>query len=188
MGARSVAARSAFADNQQQMETAHFHRTCWHPDADDENARTDPTWRQDSQEQLAILFRQVQTTKATKAQELLARRSQIRRNSHASRPTMGPQGISHLAATAGTFIRWARLPPRCVATGFFIYVRFKFGLSPLERYYLPYYLRSGSRVSRIQQTRIECSESRTADPSGDSPSTPMCSQGPRCSLMARHCH
>jgi hypothetical protein len=30
----------------------------------------------------------------------------------------------------------------CVATGFFIYVRFIYGLSPLERYYLPYYLRS----------------------------------------------
>ena len=30
----------------------------------------------------------------------------------------------------------------CVATGFFIYVRFQYGLSPLERYYLPYYLRT----------------------------------------------
>ena len=29
-----------------------------------------------------------------------------------------------------------------VASGFFIYLRFQFGLSPLERYYLPYYLRS----------------------------------------------
>ena len=29
-----------------------------------------------------------------------------------------------------------------VATGFFVYVRFQFGLSPLERYYLPYYLRT----------------------------------------------
>ena len=29
-----------------------------------------------------------------------------------------------------------------VMTGFFVYVRFQFGLSPLERYYLPYYLRS----------------------------------------------
>jgi type IV secretory pathway TraG/TraD family ATPase VirD4 len=29
-----------------------------------------------------------------------------------------------------------------VATGFFVYVRFQYGLSPLERYYLPYYLRS----------------------------------------------
>jgi hypothetical protein len=29
-----------------------------------------------------------------------------------------------------------------VATGFFICVRFQFGLSPLERYYLPYYLRT----------------------------------------------
>jgi type IV secretory pathway TraG/TraD family ATPase VirD4 len=29
-----------------------------------------------------------------------------------------------------------------VATGCFIYVRFQFGLTPLERYYLPYYLRT----------------------------------------------
>jgi type IV secretory pathway TraG/TraD family ATPase VirD4 len=29
-----------------------------------------------------------------------------------------------------------------IATGFFIYVRFQFGLSALERYYLPYYLRT----------------------------------------------
>src|SRR5260370_31645285 len=29
-----------------------------------------------------------------------------------------------------------------VSTGFFVYVRFQYGLSPLERYYLPYYLRS----------------------------------------------
>ena len=28
------------------------------------------------------------------------------------------------------------------ATAFFVYVRFQYGLSPLERYYLPYYLRS----------------------------------------------
>ena len=31
-----------------------------------------------AQEQLTILFRQVQTTKATKAQELLAKRSQFK--------------------------------------------------------------------------------------------------------------
>ena len=30
----------------------------------------------------------------------------------------------------------------CVATAFFIYVRSQYGLSPLERYYLPYYVRS----------------------------------------------
>ena len=29
-----------------------------------------------------------------------------------------------------------------VATGFFVYIHFQYGLSPLERYYLPYYLRS----------------------------------------------
>lgn len=31
-----------------------------------------------------------------------------------------------------------------VATGFFIYLRFEYSLPPLERYYLPYYLRSGT--------------------------------------------
>ncbi len=30
----------------------------------------------------------------------------------------------------------------CVATGFFIYIRFQYGFAPLARYYLPYYLRS----------------------------------------------
>jgi type IV secretory pathway TraG/TraD family ATPase VirD4 len=30
----------------------------------------------------------------------------------------------------------------CAAMGFFVYLRFQYGLSPLERYYLPYYLRS----------------------------------------------
>ena len=39
----------------------------------------------------------------------------------------------------------------CVTTGLFIYVRFIYGLSPLERYYLPYYVRSetGSLPARI---------------------------------------
>jgi hypothetical protein len=30
----------------------------------------------------------------------------------------------------------------CILTGFLVFLRFQFGLSPLERYYLPYYLRS----------------------------------------------
>ncbi|MGA2891015.1 MAG: type IV secretion system DNA-binding domain-containing protein [Terracidiphilus sp.] len=30
----------------------------------------------------------------------------------------------------------------CIAAGFFVYLRFQFGLQPLQRYYLPYYLRS----------------------------------------------
>ena len=33
-----------------------------------------------------------------------------------------------------------------VVTGFFVYVRFQYGLSPLERYYLPYYLRTEMAV------------------------------------------
>jgi hypothetical protein len=32
----------------------------------------------------------------------------------------------------------------CVLTGFFVFLRFQFGLSPLERYYLPYYVRSAT--------------------------------------------
>jgi hypothetical protein len=30
----------------------------------------------------------------------------------------------------------------CILAGFFIYIRFQFGLLPLQRYYLPYYLRT----------------------------------------------
>ena len=30
----------------------------------------------------------------------------------------------------------------CILTGLFIYLRFQFGLLPLQRYYLPYYLRT----------------------------------------------
>jgi hypothetical protein len=46
----------------------------------------------------------------------------------------------------------------CVATGLFIYVRFQYGLSPLERYYLPYYLRSEiaftNRASTYRMLRV----------------------------------
>ena len=54
---------------------------------------------------------------------------------------MGPQGVDHLAA-ARLSLHARRTLSRLVATGFFIYVRFQYGLSPLERYYLPYYLRT----------------------------------------------
>jgi hypothetical protein len=30
----------------------------------------------------------------------------------------------------------------CILTGIFVWIRFQYGLSPLERYYLPYYLRT----------------------------------------------
>jgi Type IV secretion-system coupling protein DNA-binding domain len=40
----------------------------------------------------------------------------------------------------------------CVATGFFIYIRFQFGLLPLQRYYLPYYLRSEIPVTHSLNT------------------------------------
>src|SRR5271170_6472154 len=41
----------------------------------------------------------------------------------------------------------------CVLCGFFVYLRFEFGLSPLQRYYLPYAIRtwtSGWRVATAQ--------------------------------------
>jgi hypothetical protein len=54
----------------------------------------------------------------------------------------------------------------CVATGFFVYLRFQFGLSPLERYYLPYYLRSETAglthsVSKYQMLYVTDGESKS---------------------------
>src|ERR1700722_453622 len=51
-----------------------------------------------AQEQLTVLFRQVHTTKAAKAQEILASAARTRRNNHARRPEVGPERIDHLAA------------------------------------------------------------------------------------------
>jgi type IV secretory pathway TraG/TraD family ATPase VirD4 len=53
-----------------------------------------------------------------------------------------------------------------IATGFFIYIRFAFGLSPLERYYLPYYLRSETAglmhsVSKYQMLLVTDGESKS---------------------------
>ena len=44
-----------------------------------------------------------------------------------------PQGYVY---TLGAFIF------ACILTGVFVYIHFQYGLSPLQRYYLPYYLRS----------------------------------------------
>ena len=62
---------------------------------------------------------------------------------------MGPQGDRSSGRHAAIFIRSARSSSRSIATGFFIYIRFQYGFSPLERYYLPYYFRGEMAVSRI---------------------------------------
>ena len=70
---------------------------------------------------------------------------------------MGPKRIDHLAAppliftpSARSFSRWSRLDS-------LIYVHFQFGLSPLEHYYLPYYLRTEiGRLSHIPLATINC--------------------------------
>jgi hypothetical protein len=46
----------------------------------------------------------------------------------------------------GFYYTWGAAFLALVFTGFLIYVRFSFGLEPLERYYLPYYLRSGMSI------------------------------------------
>ena len=54
-----------------------------------------------------------------------------------------------------------------VATGFFMYLRFQFGLLPLERYYLPYYLRSetaGMTHSASKYEMLYVSARRVAGP------------------------
>jgi type IV secretory pathway TraG/TraD family ATPase VirD4 len=53
----------------------------------------------------------------------------------------------------------------CVATGFVVYLRFQYGLLPLERYYLPYYLRSETAglahpASSYQMLYVSDGESR----------------------------
>jgi hypothetical protein len=44
-----------------------------------------------------------------------------------------PQGYVY---TLGAFVF------ACILTGVFVYIHFQYGLLPLQRYYLPYYLRS----------------------------------------------
>jgi hypothetical protein len=76
-----------------------------------------------------------------------------------------------------------------VATGFFVYIRFQFGLSPLQRYYLPYYLRSETAgithsVSKYQmlyvsdgvsdrRAALESDVQPGATPPSGSPSIPL---------------
>jgi type IV secretory pathway TraG/TraD family ATPase VirD4 len=95
-----------------------------------------------AQDQLTILFRQVQTTKTAKAQELLAKRSQKR--GEVAMPTVQQWGRkeSLIWPPRGYLYTLGALFLACVATGFVVYLRFQYGLAPLERYYLPYYLRS----------------------------------------------
>lgn len=46
----------------------------------------------------------------------------------------------------GFYCSWGAAFLALVFTGFLMYLRFSFGLEPLERYYLPYYLRSGVTI------------------------------------------
>ena len=64
-----------------------------------------------------------------------------------------------------------------VATGFFVYVRFQFGLTPLERYYLPYYLRSEMAGLTRPPALINCSMFPMASRALGLRSKPTWSQG-----------
>jgi type IV secretory pathway TraG/TraD family ATPase VirD4 len=46
----------------------------------------------------------------------------------------------------GFYYTWGALFLALLLAGFLVYVRFDFGLSPLQRYYLPYYFRSGITI------------------------------------------
>ena len=75
----------------------------------------------------------------------------------------------------------------CILTGVFIYIRFQFGLSPLQRYYLPYYLRTETAgmthpVSQYQLLYVSDGEKQ-----GRPPWTATCSQAPLPNLAASHC-
>src|SRR6185437_3446091 len=42
----------------------------------------------------------------------------------------------------GYLYTWGALALAIIAAGLFIWIRFQYGLNPIERYYLPYYMRS----------------------------------------------
>src|SRR5208283_1593938 len=141
MGARSIATRCCCRLSNSDGD-AHLYRTRRHSNAADEHART------------AVARRQV---RAGTAHHLVSAspNHQGREGSGTPRQTQPEQGEVVMA----TVQRWGRnesliWPPRTylytlsafflslAATGLFVYVHFQFGFSPLERYYLPYYLRS----------------------------------------------
>ena len=84
-----------------------------------------------AQEQLAVLFRQVQTTKATQAQELLAKRSRNREKSPCPLFNNGDGKNRSCGRRKATYTRLE--PPlfACTLTGVFVYIHFQYGLLPL---------------------------------------------------------
>ena len=77
----------------------------------------------------------------------------------------------------------------CILAGLFIYIRFQYGLSPLQRYYLPYYLRTetAGMTHPVEPIPIAlCFGRRKAGPG--SPGR-RCTAGLHClNLAASHCH
>ena len=46
----------------------------------------------------------------------------------------------------GAYYTWGAAVLALVLTGLLVFLRFEFGLDSLQRYYLPYYLRSGMNI------------------------------------------
>ena len=74
-----------------------------------------------------------------------------------------------------------------MATAFFVYVRFQYGLLPLQRYYLPYYLRTETAglthpASTYQMIAVSDGKSRTR-----AASEADVEAGARHNRAARHC-
>ncbi len=101
---------------------------------------------------------------------------------------MGPQRVLHLATARVDLYTLGAFFLALVATGFFVWLRFQFGLSPLERYYLPYYLRSETAGLMHPESQLpDALSSPTANRRAASPLKPMCSQVPRRSSEASLC-
>ena len=74
-----------------------------------------------------------------------------------------------------------------ILAGLFIYIRFEYGLSPLQRYYLPYYLRSETAGLTHPVSQYQLLYVSDGEKPGGRPWTAMYSRAPLPNSEASRC-
>ena len=75
----------------------------------------------------------------------------------------------------------------CIAAGLFVYLRFSFALTPLQQFYLPYYLKQKLLVSCARR-EVSASRRRRCAPAGSIlPPTTMCNRAKHRRQPASRC-